>query len=187
MDRNPNALGISEAAAFIGAHEQTVRKLARSGAIPAYRVGTVWRFRKEALVRWMEGQQRGRSGCSVLVIDDDERICKALARIVEQFGCRVRQAPNGQRGLELVAEAVPDLILLDLIMPAMNGPQFLRALRKTQPDLPVVVVTGYPDSALMKEAAQYAPLMVAPKPVDQALLERTMRVALGKRSTAGVE
>jgi len=97
-----------------------------------------------------------------------------------------RQALDGAKGLELVAQEAPDLVLLDLQMPNMSDPQFLKELRKTQPELRVVVVTGHPDSEFMQEAMQYAPLMVLPKPVDQALIERTVRVALGKRAEATV-
>ena len=213
MNQNLEVLGIREAAAFLGAHDQTIRRLARRGAIPAFKVGKDWRFRKEALLRWVEEQcvsarkravvtgqsnlvaNSSRSGvdetmtlasagpdkrCSVLVIDDDERTCAGLARIVERFGYRAQQALCGSKGLELVAEDAPDLILLDLMMPGMTGPKFLQKLRATHPDLLVVIVTAYEDSDLMHEAKQFAPLMVLSKPVNQELLERTMRAALGK-------
>ena len=191
MTRNPDVFTIREAAAFLGAHEQTVRRLARRHAIPAFKVGKDWRFRREALLRWAEEQHapatdkgltvvdRGTPG-SVLIIDDDERVRRWLARIVEGFGCRARQAASGAEGLELVAQAAPDLILLDLVMPDINGPAFLEELRKTHVEVPVVIVTGYPDGELMRQAAQHAPLMMLPKPVDRTLLERTVRVALGK-------
>jgi excisionase family DNA binding protein len=183
MPRNSEVFTITEAAAFLGAHEQTVRRPARRGAIPAFKVGKDWRFRKEAILRWSEQQQPGRGGsrCSVLVVDDEEAICKALVRVVEQFGCRARQALTGAKGLELVAQEAPDLILLDLVMPDMNCPQFLGELRKTQPMLPVVIVTGFPDSELMKQASKYAPVLLLTKPVEPALLERTLRTVLGEK------
>ena len=83
--------------------------------------------------------------------------------------------------MELVAQDVPDVILLDLKMPDMNGPQFLEELRKTHPDLPVVIVTGYPNSELMQEAAKFAPVMLLAKPVENALLERTVRTVVGAK------
>ena len=182
MPRNSEVFNITGAAAFLGAHEQTVRRLARRGAIPAFKVGKDWRFRKEALLRWLEEQQvaRGRP-CSVLVIDDEEQVCKSLVRAVVRFGCRARSATSGAEGLELIADEVPDTILLDLVMPNMNGAQFLEELRKTHPDLPVVIVTGHPDSELMTKAAQHAPVMLLAKPVAPEPLERTVRSVLGER------
>ena len=175
-------MNVFEASALLGIHDQTLRKLARQKKVPAFKVGKEWRFRKDALLRWTEEQQRpGAAPCSVLVVDDDEKTCKALARIVERFGCRVRQATGGQEGLQLVRQETPNMILLDLLMPDMNGAQFLAALRQTHPDLPVVIVTGYPDSELMKEAAQYAPLMLLGKPVEAEMLERTVRTLVGAK------
>lgn len=72
--------------------------------------------------------------------------------------------------MELVCREAPDLILLDLKMPNMNGPQFLEELRKTHAALPVVIVTGYPESELMQQAMQYAPVLPLAKPVHPALL-----------------
>jgi excisionase family DNA binding protein len=181
MVRDPDILNIRGAAAFLGAHEQTVRKLARRGGIPAFKVGRDWRFRKEAILRWSEEPQPARGRCSVLVIDDEVTVCKTLARMVERLGCRTRQASNGAKGLELVAQDVPDLILLDLVMPDMSGPEFLEELRKTHPALPVVIVTGYPDSDLMKQATLYAPVMLLSKPVEAELLERTVRMVAGEK------
>jgi excisionase family DNA binding protein len=181
MPRNSEVFTITEAAAFLGAHEQTVRRLARRGAIPAFKVGKDWRFRKEALLRWSEEQQRGGGRCSVIVIDDDEKVCRAMGRLLKRFGCRVQQATAGKEGLDLVAQEAPDIILLDLVMPEMNGIQFLKLLREAHPDLPVVIVTGFPDSELMQQASQYAPVMLLAKPIDAALLERTLRSVLGEK------
>jgi excisionase family DNA binding protein len=181
MARGSHIFNIGEAAAFLGAHEQTVRKLARRAGIPAFKVGKDWRFHREALVRWSEEQQRGRTPCSVLVVDDEERVCRAMCRTLARMGCRARHTTSARAGLQLVEQAPPELILLDLRMPDMNGPQFLAELRKTHPELPVVIVTGYPDSALMKEAAQHAPIMLLAKPVEPALLERTVRTVIGEK------
>ena len=177
-------LNASQAAAFLGVHVQTVRRLAKKRQIPCFKVGTDWRFRREALVRWTDSQHLEDSdhcsACSVLVIDDEEKVCQALSNMLVRFGCHTRQATGGVDALKLVAEEVPSLILLDLKMPDMNGPQFLAELRKVHLELPVVIITGYPDSKLMQQASQYAPVMLLAKPVEPELLERTVRTAVGE-------
>ena len=117
----------------------------------------------------------------MLIVDDDEQVCRALRRVVEGFGCSVETATSGAEGFACVVSEVPDLILLDLVMPEMNGPQFLEKLRKIHPALPVAIVTGHSGGELMKAAACYAPVMLLTKPVDPALLERTIRTVIGDK------
>lgn len=185
MTSDDAVLNAREAAAFLKAHVETVRRLARRGEIPSFKLGKDWRFSKDALQRWSEGQQRQHSHGNlgfVLIVDDDTKVCRTLSRMLERIGCSTRYATDGAEGLELVAREAPDLILLDLKMPDMNGPQFLEKLRQTHPDLPVVIVTGYPDSELMAQAAQYGPLMLLAKPVEPTQIERTIRLVLGEKA-----
>lgn len=183
MASDKEFINVFEASALLGVHDQTLRKLARQKRIPAFKVGKEWRFRREALMRWADEQSQVETAgknCSVLVIDDDEDVCQAHKRMLAQFGCHARTASGGLAGLELVAQHTPDLILLDLKMPDMNGPQFLAKLRQVHRDLPVVVATGYPDSELMKDAARYAPVLLLAKPIEAKLLERTVRTVMGE-------
>jgi excisionase family DNA binding protein len=184
MVRQSEVLGIREAATLLGAHEQTVRRLARRGEIPAYKVGTDWRFRREALLRWTEEQRPAGRRPTVLIVEDDEKVRRAIGELVERCGCTARAAPSAVEGLALVAKRVPDLILLDLKMPGMNGPEFLARLREEHPTLPVVIVTAYPDSELMLEAMQHAPVLLLAKPLDRMALDRTLRSILPDRSSA---
>jgi len=135
-------------------------------------------------VRWSEQPRQGGGPSSVLVVDDEEVVCKIVTEVLRASGYRVRYVTSGAIGLERVAEEAPDLILLDLQMPDMNGPRFLEKLRKTHAELPVVIVTAYPDSELMRQAMRFAPLMVLAKPVNRELLERTVRVAIGLKVAA---
>ena len=186
MPRNPDVFNITEAAAFLGAHEQTVRRLARRGAIPSFKVGKDWRFRKEALLRWTDGQRACRPSCLVLIVDDDEKICRALVRIVEGIGCKAQSTTDGRRGLEIVSHIRPDLILLALAMPGMSGPQFLEELRKTHPDQPVALVTAYPDGELMAEAMKHGPIMLLPKPFEAAQVQKLIALLVGGMATVTV-
>ncbi len=103
----------------------------------------------------------------VLLVEDDPTIRVMFRRMLEREGWAVAEAENGRVGLEQVAVATPDLILLDLMMPEMDGFQFIAALRHN-PDwrsLPIVVVTalnltpadhlhlnGYVEQILQKDA-----------------------------------
>ena len=170
-----------EAASFLGAHVETVRRLARRGAIPSFKVGTDWRFSRAALRRWFEEQQpaRGRPA-SVLVVDDDPEVVRSIGRTAERLGYRSLRATSGAAGLEIVSREAPGLIFLDLVMPGKSGPDFLDELRPVHPDLPVVIVTGYPDGELMHRAAKHPPIMLLSKPATPEQIERTIRTVLGE-------
>ena len=183
MSQDGEVFNIHQVAEFLGVHVQTVRKLARRQAIPAFKVGRDWRFRKAEILRWSDEQtssdwREDPNPGSVLIIDDEEKVCRVLARMVERCGYTARTTLASRAGLEMVARQAPDLILLDLKMPEMDGPQFLKILRETEPELPVVLITAYPDSELVEQATQHAPLLMLPKPVKFELLERTLRMVL---------
>jgi CheY-like chemotaxis protein len=80
----------------------------------------------------------------VLVIEDDESVRSLLHRVMDEAGFKVREAENGAIALELVAEKRPDLILLDLMMPVMDGFDFVLALRQKEQNrsIPIIVITA---------------------------------------------
>lgn len=86
----------------------------------------------------------GRGDRRVLVVDDDDIMRRGLQQALEKDGWKVSEADNGRVGLERLAEAVPDVIVLDLIMPEMDGFEFLDELRHRAEwrDIPVIVVTA---------------------------------------------
>jgi CheY-like chemotaxis protein len=90
-------------------------------------------------------KHRKTDGCpSVLVVEDDPATREMLRRALEKEGWQVAEAANGHRGLASLAVGVPTLILLDLMMPEMDGFEFMLELRK-RPDcksVPVVVITA---------------------------------------------
>ncbi|HEX9165528.1 MAG TPA: response regulator [Gemmatimonadales bacterium] len=84
------------------------------------------------------------SGAPVLVVEDDEATRQLLARELGRAGWRVTEAANGRLGLESLARERPAMVLLDLMMPEMDGFEFLDELRRTHSsaELPVVVITA---------------------------------------------
>jgi len=78
----------------------------------------------------------------ILVIEDDPHLLLGLALNLEKEGYRVRTAHDGHRGLAELARERPDIVLLDLMLPGVDGLEILRRIREGDPTLPVVVLTA---------------------------------------------
>ncbi len=78
----------------------------------------------------------------VLLVEDDEDLREMLALNLERHGYEVEQAADGERGLEIAREAHPDLVVLDLMLPKLDGRQVCRLIRERDPDVPVLILTA---------------------------------------------
>ena len=86
-------------------------------------------------------------GKLVLVVDDDDDVCSAVAELLRLEGYGVQTAHHGQEGLQAVARQLPDLILLDMKMPIMGGTEFATAFRaRYGREVPIVVFTAADDA-----------------------------------------
>lgn len=106
------------------------------------------------------------NGSSVLIVEDDDGLRELVERIFIEEGFHVRVASEGAEALRLVHETLPDLIVLDLMLPLVNGIEVLAMVRH-QPHLanvPVVVITGTATSAF--DLRSFAPVHVIHKPLD---------------------
>jgi CheY-like chemotaxis protein len=81
---------------------------------------------------------------NVLIVDDDPSLRKNLRKALEQEGYEVREADNGAMALQRLAASIPDAIILDLLMPEMDGFEFVDELRRRSPlaAIPVIVLTA---------------------------------------------
>ena len=98
----------------------------------------------ERLAVLLQRYDCARPPCPVLIVEDDAGMREMLRRRLEREGWTVIEAGNGRTGLERMAERRPDLILLDLMMPDMDGFQFLDEIRKQEAwrSIPVIVITA---------------------------------------------
>lgn len=91
----------------------------------------------------------GKAGARVLVVDDDASIRQFIAMALKDSGYEVTTASHGREALESTQRSPPDVILLDMRMPVMDGWAFARAYReRPPPHAPVVVLTAARDAAL---------------------------------------
>ena len=88
-----------------------------------------------------------RMGHRVLVVDDDPTVSDVVRRYLEQDGCAVRLAADGAGGLAAVAAERPDLVVLDLMMPGIDGIEVCRQLHHRLPGLPVIMLTALGEEA----------------------------------------
>jgi CheY-like chemotaxis protein len=90
----------------------------------------------------------------ILVVDDDRDAGETLVRVFETAGHEAIYVPNGREALAQVLNAIPDVVLLDLAMPEMDGPSFLDVVRSylRLQSLPVVVLTGLAESPMVSRA-----------------------------------
>ncbi len=97
------------------------------------------------------------NGNLILVVEDEKPLIKALTEKFAHEGFRVLSAENGEKGVKLAMETLPKIILMDIIMPKMDGITASRKLRsdpKTK-DIPIILLTNLYDNEHLAEAAQF--------------------------------
>ena len=116
---------------------------------------------------------------NVLIVDDNQDSSEGIAKILRASGHQVTCVPNGRDALAQVLSEVPDVVLLDLMMPEMDGPSFLQVLRLylRNQTLPVVVLTGFSESPMIERVLHLKVNSVlvkgrtSPKDIQNALEE----------------
>lgn len=105
----------------------------------------------------------------VLLVDDDSNVRKLLSLILRnKFSLTVEEAVDGKIGFEKLCSFKPTLVISDIMMPEMNGIEFISKLRATEEfkDLPVVVLTSLSDKALVEKLVQLQIFDFILKPID---------------------
>ena len=115
----------------------------------------------------------------VLTIDDDQAVRESLANFLEDFGYVVLQAGDGQQGLDVFAAHHPDMVLVDLRMPRMDGLQVLAKVKEISPEIPVMVVSGAGDIRDVVEALRRGAWDYLVKPIqDMNILLHSVQTCL---------
>src|SRR6266513_699368 len=113
----------------------------------------------------------------ILIVDDDPEVVALLREFLERNGYAVDSAANGREGLSRIVAARPDLVLLDIRMPDMDGMRALQLARAIDPTLAVIMVTGNEDIDLARETLRAGAVDYVAKPLDLEYLARAVAVA----------
>ncbi|TFI58651.1 response regulator [Sphingomonas parva] len=123
----------------------------------------------------------------ILVVDDDHQVRATIGRALTELGYRVREAGSGPDALAVIAEERPQLVILDYLMPGMDGAEVAREIADLDPDLPVVFSTGHGALRALRDAAGEG-ASVLQKPFTLAELDALLARMLGatRRLPTGV-
>jgi two-component system, OmpR family, alkaline phosphatase synthesis response regulator PhoP len=121
---------------------------------------------------------------SILVVEDDQAVRLSLRVAFERQGFLVEEAATGAAGLARVASQPPDVVILDLMLPDVDGIELFRRLRRQQPDLPVVMLTARGDEVDRIVGLELGADDYVPKPFSPRELIARVRAVL-RRSTRG--
>lgn len=118
------------------------------------------RTRAGRVVRAMKERKK------VLVVDDQVGIRVLLVEVFSTEGYETYQASNGKAALQIVREKRPDLVLLDMKIPGMDGLEILKQIREFDPSIKVIMMTAYGELAMIRKATDLGALIHFTKPFD---------------------
>ena len=118
---------------------------------------------------------------SVLIVDDEFAVRESF-RMILKYHYRIYTAPGGDEALRLMREQKFHLITLDLNMPGLSGIETLREIRKIDPEIPVVIITGFGTRQDLKEANVYGVKDFISKPFNTSQIVELIDGILGEKS-----
>ena len=122
------------------------------------------------------------SNISILIIDDEADMCEMLSHVLNQAGFITYTAHDGNTGLEVFNKKSPNVVILDLRMPGMNGMEVLKQIKQTNSETPVIIVTAYGEIQSAVEAVKHGAFNYFNKPFDNEEVVLTVKKALEERA-----
>jgi excisionase family DNA binding protein len=176
----PDWLTLGQAAKFLGVAQSTIRKWSDQGRVPAfYTPGGHRRYRRRDLETFLDRSGPGGrpSGPLVLVVDDDARLREFVRVNLELEGYTVREASSAEDALDAIEDQAPALVLLDVVMPGVDGWQMLQRMQERYGSIPVIMFSGKVDPATADDAEERGARGFIGKPFDpRQLIERAKQL-----------
>jgi excisionase family DNA binding protein len=190
-----NLMDIKQTAEYLQMNKMTVYKLAREGKIPAFKVASEWRFRKDLIDSWLMSQLKAdaktalagiepkpQTGGTVLVVDDEEVIRDFFTRALT--GYRVITAASGEEAVSIIKRDRPDLVLLDIKMPGIDGIETLRQIKQIDHSVVVIMLSAHGTLRSNLEAARLGAYDSMAKPFDLKEIKAVIQSGLAGKAAA---
>ena len=178
-----NLLTVKETAEYLRIPLPTVYYLVQRGQLPAIQIGGRWRIKKDSLDRdILHESDHGAGGGqpTVLVVDDDTGIQGMFKLFLKKTGFSRMIVGTGKDALAALKKQKFDLLFLDLMLPDITGDEIYKQAKQMAPDLPIVIITGYPDSEMLDNILKFGPVTVLKKPLKPEQIAQTLKI-LGHR------
>jgi excisionase family DNA binding protein len=176
----PDWLTLGQAAKFLGVAQSTIRKWSDQGRVPAfYTPGGHRRYRRGDLEAFLDRSGPGgrTEGPLVLVVDDDARLREFMRVNLTMEGYSVREAASAEEALAAIEDVAPELVLLDVVMPGIDGWQMLQRMQERHGSIPVIMFSGQVDEESAADAQERGARGFVGKPFDpQQLIERAKQL-----------
>jgi excisionase family DNA binding protein len=188
-----NLMTVKETAEYLRIPLPTVYYLVQRGQLPAIQIGGRWRVKKDALDRdVLRNEEEGQP--TVLVVDDDAGLQSMFKLFLKKQGFARIIVGSGKEAIAAMQKQKFELCFLDLQLPDMTGDEVYKEAKKIEPALPIVIITGFPDSQMLDNILKLGPVTVLKKPLKVETLQQTLKMlghklpgrdkTLGKESAA---
>jgi DNA-binding NtrC family response regulator len=114
----------------------------------------------------------------VLIIDDEELLRQAMRRVLEFGGFSARDCSSAEEGLSVIPSFRPEVVVTDVRMPKMDGPELLVRIKEAHPEIAVILLSGYIDPDFKQECERMGAFRVMSKPLAVSELEECIRTAV---------
>ncbi len=165
---------VKETSSYLRIPLPTVYYLVQRGQLPAVQIGGRWRVKRSLLDRdVLRNESSGQP--TVLVVDDDPAMQALFKQYLKKAGLARVVVGTGAEALTKAQKQHFDLVFLDLKLPDIPGDELYGKLKEIHDDLPIVIITGYPDSEILSRILARGPVTVLKKPVELEQLNHAIK------------
>jgi excisionase family DNA binding protein len=170
-----NLLTVKETAKYLRIPLPTVYYLVQRGQLPAIQIGGRWRIKKNALDKDILKEEKSGQP-TVLVVDDDESLQNLFKLFLKKIGFSRVVVGTVKEAIAALEKQKFDLVFLDLKLPDGPADDVYDFVKREQPDCPIIIITGYPDSEMLDRILAKGPITVLKKPLKTEQLQQTVRM-----------